>query len=67
MSRSNRANSTGNGSLWKQFLGNAKLVMGSNHSQLSNNDLQKLKRDTRFSEEELQTWYKGFLRDCPKG
>lgn len=41
--------------------------MGKGQSKLSKDELQELKKATRFDRKELQQWYKGFLKDCPSG
>nr|XP_039269285.1 neuronal calcium sensor 1-like [Styela clava] len=41
--------------------------MGNKKSKLKPEILEKLMKETKFSEEELNKWYKGFLRDCPSG
>lgn len=41
--------------------------MGKNQSKLSKDQLEELKQSTRFDREELQQWYKGFIKDCPSG
>lgn len=41
--------------------------MGKAASKLLKEDLNALKKNTHFDRRELQTWYKGFLRDCPSG
>ena len=41
-----------------------------NHSgkaQLSKADIEFLKRNTRYDEDTIQQWYKGFMVDCPEG
>ncbi|VDM44181.1 unnamed protein product [Toxocara canis] len=35
--------------------------------KLSKEDLEFLKRNTNFTEEQIKEWYKGFVQDCPKG
>jgi Ca2+-binding EF-hand superfamily protein len=34
---------------------------------LSDEDLKLLKANTQYSEEEIQAWHSGFLKDCPSG
>ena len=41
--------------------------MGKKSSKLAPESLVQLRRCTAFSDEELQTWYKGFMKDCPSG
>lgn len=41
--------------------------MGQQNSKLKPNDLNDLKHATKFSEGELQDFYKGFKKDCPNG
>ncbi|KAJ9621582.1 Calcium-binding protein NCS-1 [Taxawa tesnikishii (nom. ined.)] len=36
-------------------------------SKLSQQELNELSKATHFSRNELQAWYKGFLKDCPSG
>ncbi|VDN94178.1 unnamed protein product [Brugia pahangi] len=35
--------------------------------KLSKEDLDFLKKNTSFTEEQIKEWYKGFVQDCPKG
>ncbi|KAI6202872.1 Neuronal calcium sensor 2 [Aphelenchoides besseyi] len=35
--------------------------------KLSKEDLEFLKKNTNFTEEQIKEWYKGFVQDCPKG
>ncbi|PAA60714.1 hypothetical protein BOX15_Mlig021361g1 [Macrostomum lignano] len=41
--------------------------MGSKSSKLSPEQLHDLVEQTQFTEEELQDWYRGFIKDCPNG
>ena len=41
--------------------------MGKNNSKLRDDTLRELKQKTLFSEQELQDWYRGFVKDCPSG
>ncbi|XP_059477008.1 frequenin-1-like [Neocloeon triangulifer] len=41
--------------------------MGKKHSKLDPEVLERLKKETYFSEKEIKKWYKGFVKDCPTG
>ncbi|PKC70093.1 calcium-binding protein NCS-1 [Rhizophagus irregularis] len=41
--------------------------MGKSNSKLSEDQLRELQRCTYINKNELQQWYKGFLKDCPTG
>merc|ERR1711890_61707 len=43
--------------------------MGQSNSSLglTKEDVAFLKRNTRYNEETIQEWYKGFISDCPNG
>merc|ERR1739838_319535 len=42
-------------------------IMGAKKSKLNKEVLDELTVKTKFSQAELQHWYKGFLKDCPTG
>ncbi|PAA54222.1 hypothetical protein BOX15_Mlig016964g3 [Macrostomum lignano] len=41
--------------------------MGAKPSKLSPSEVRDLLQHTEFTEAELQSWYRGFLKDCPTG
>ncbi|CAM1323762.1 NCS1 (predicted) [Pycnogonum litorale] len=41
--------------------------MGMKGSKLRNEAVEKLVRETYFTEKEVRQWHKGFLQDCPDG
>lgn len=41
--------------------------MGQNSAKLSSNDVKDLKTITYFDKNELQQWYRDFMRECPEG
>lgn len=41
--------------------------MGSKYSHLKPEEINDLRQNTAFTAEEIQLWYKGFLKDCPTG
>ncbi len=47
---------------WKE-----QINMGNTKSRLSPEAVSELQRLTDFSEQEIQQWYKGFIKDCPSG
>jgi len=34
---------------------------------LTDEDIKTLKLNTQYTEEEIQAWHSGFLKDCPSG
>ena len=45
------------------------IIMGNQagKERLSKADVDFLKTNTRYDEDTIQQWYKGFMKDCPEG
>lgn len=41
--------------------------MGNKKSKMTNDMTSKLLEQTKFTEQELKQWHKGFMKDCPSG
>ncbi|KAL3106745.1 hypothetical protein niasHT_012010 [Heterodera trifolii] len=46
---------------------NTEMGLKGSKPKLSKEDLEFLKKNTNFTEEQIKEWYKGFVQDCPKG
>jgi len=44
-----------------------RLVMGKEHSKLKPEELAELRQCTAFTDQEINEWYRGFIKDCPSG
>jgi len=42
-------------------------IMGNKKSKMTNDMTSKLLEQTKFTEQELKQWHKGFMKDCPSG
>jgi len=41
--------------------------MGKEHSKLKPEELAELRQCTSFTDQEINDWYRGFIKDCPSG
>lgn len=41
--------------------------MGNRKTKLKKEELDELMEGTRFTQEEIEDWYKGFMKSCPSG